>query len=199
MKHELKLLTIEELAKLVSSSFTIEEELGKPFEAVDFAIADEFADQSDLESVKASSSGWYGIRCVDCGFDSEYVTLAVDYYGGGCLHFVSAFCGIDDETFVKELKKAISGALEFNDDVNENTVLICEVTPAGDEWNQTKYFATVKWTVEDAIGAAKAKGIRLKKEQAAEWWEKNQRWFAERLVEAGNEMLSDVNFEEAGR
>lgn len=128
-KHELKLMTIEELAKWASSVMDLNQaRINWPFETVDFAIADEFADQDDLETVKANSSGWYGIHSVDCGFDSDCVALAVDYYGGGCLQVVSVFSGMGEEGLATELQNAILAAMGFTNEVNGEIRLICEMS-----------------------------------------------------------------------
>lgn len=57
-------------------------------------------------------------------------------------------------------------------------------------------FAVVKWLTDDAIAAAAEYGVTLTEEQAAEWWNNNGKWFAEALMQTGNEILSDINWGE---
>ena len=64
----------------------------------DFALSsyDDFNESNqNLEELKASTSGWYGIRTCDCGFDSDEMAVVADYYGGGCLTVSSI--SVDDE------------------------------------------------------------------------------------------------------
>lgn len=58
------------------------------------------------------------------------------------------------------------------------------------------WFAKICWRADDAIGAAAEHGIVLTKDQAVQWWTANQTWFKDRLTEAGNEMLSSVEWDE---
>lgn len=65
-----------------------------------------------------------------------------------------------------------------------------EKEPYEDRW-----FANTRWHVDDAIGVAAEHGVTLTREQAAQWWEANQGWFHERLVEIGNDMLSCIDWD----
>lgn len=67
---------------------------------------------------------------------------------------------------------------------------------SNDEY-EDRWFADTRWHVDDAIGTAAEHGVTLTREQAAQWWEANQRWFHERLVELGNDMLSCVDWDSA--
>lgn len=58
------------------------------------------------------------------------------------------------------------------------------------------YFAESRWTVEDAIDAAKENGIELTPKQAEEWWKKNEKYFRESLIAIGSQMLADADFSE---
>ena len=57
-------------------------------------------------------------------------------------------------------------------------------------------FAVVKWLTDDAIAAAAEHDVKLTEEQAAAWWNNNSKWFAEALMQTGNEILSDINWGE---
>lgn len=58
------------------------------------------------------------------------------------------------------------------------------------------WFAGTQWHADDVIGVAAEQGVTLTREQASQWWKKNQRAFHNRLVEVGNEMLADVNWKD---
>ena len=58
------------------------------------------------------------------------------------------------------------------------------------------WFAPTCWCVDDVIDAAKRKGIVLSPQQSEQWWKKNENWFKSIIVEYGNEVLEDANFNE---
>ena len=64
-----------------------------------------------------------------------------------------------------------------------------------DDVNQY-WFAETRWCVDDVIDAAKRKGIVLSPQQSEQWWKKNENWFKSIIVEYGNEVLEDANFNE---
>jgi hypothetical protein len=57
-----------------------------------------------------------------------------------------------------------------------------------------KWYAVVRWSVEDIIYAAEQQGVKLTKAQAHQWWEKNESAFSDMLVMEGNERLSFMDF-----
>lgn len=58
------------------------------------------------------------------------------------------------------------------------------------------WFAETHWCTDDVVEAAKRKGIVLTPQQAELWWKKNENWFKNALVEYGNEVLEDADFDE---
>lgn len=58
------------------------------------------------------------------------------------------------------------------------------------------WFAPTCWCIDDVIDAAKKKGIVLTPQQAESWWEKNEKRFKDIIVEHGNEVLEDADFDE---
>nr|DAX10300.1 MAG TPA: Protein of unknown function (DUF2624) [Bacteriophage sp.] len=64
-----------------------------------------------------------------------------------------------------------------------------------DDVNQY-WFAETRWCIDDVIDAAKKKGIVLTPQQAESWWEKNEKRFKDIIVEHGNEVLEDADFDE---
>ena len=61
-----------------------------------------------------------------------------------------------------------------------------------------QWFAETHWAAEDVIGAAEAQGISLTEAQAKDWLRRNERRFADMLVEYGNEILADMDFTGGG-
>lgn len=59
-----------------------------------------------------------------------------------------------------------------------------------------KWFATTRWSLEDVIAAAEERGVTLTEEQAVEWWRRNERRFKDLLVEQGNAILAEMDFNE---
>lgn len=60
------------------------------FTPYDFAVMDTAAFEEtpeDLRRIADCSEGWYGIKRVDTGFDSNELQIVADYYGGAVLHF----------------------------------------------------------------------------------------------------------------
>lgn len=64
-----------------------------------------------------------------------------------------------------------------------------------DDVNQY-WLAETRWCIDDVIGAAKKKGIVLTPQQAESWWKKNEKRFEDIIVEHGNEVLEDADFDE---
>lgn len=64
-----------------------------------------------------------------------------------------------------------------------------------DDVNQY-WFAETRWCIDDVIDAAKKKGIVLTPQQAESWWKKNEKRFKDIIVEHGNEVLEDADFDE---
>lgn len=58
------------------------------------------------------------------------------------------------------------------------------------------WFAVTRWAVEDVIAAAGEQGVTLSFEQATKWWKRNERRFQDLMVERGNEILADMDFDE---
>lgn len=90
--------------------------------AYDFALTScsEFNDsEQDLENLKMSTSGWYGIKTVDCGFDSTDMVIAADYYGGG----VAAIRNVYDGEPLNEIKDVIAEEVIYVLENGEGTTL----------------------------------------------------------------------------
>jgi len=131
-----KVLTVRELANHYATLIGSQKEMNFKIPACDFAIAEIPEPESDIETIKLSSSGWYGIKAVDLGFDSEDLCFAADYYGGGCLETTQVYCGELDETTEKDLLNLLLKTMSYQETVDENTLLIVEFeVEKGDDKN----------------------------------------------------------------
>lgn len=64
------------------------------------------------------------------------------------------------------------------------------------ELERPQWFGVTRWCVEDVMAAAEERGVTMTEEQAAAWWERNERRFQDLMVEHGNDILSNMDFEE---
>lgn len=72
--------TVGELAsELVRIYYSVES--GNNFPDCSFAAVDEIYET--VEESYENAHGWYGIKSIDTGFDSDRALLISDYYGGG--------------------------------------------------------------------------------------------------------------------
>ena len=82
-----------------------------------------------------------------------------------------------------------------------------EMTPFTEQqWEELKtwwfngtpqqWFATTRWVAADAVAAAEEQGITMTEEQAVEWWRRNESRFQNLLVEHGNAILAEMDFNE---
>lgn len=118
--------TIRELAEYLSRSVDIG---NMKFSDCDFAIA-EFDDCDELEIVKWNSSGWFGVKQMDTGFDNEDMILFADYYGGYCSHIKSLYDGMTGEEMIDAIASLIRDTLgEFESGLGDlnNAILISEI------------------------------------------------------------------------
>lgn len=97
----------------------------KPY---DFAVADELIDlnKSTLEEIKASSSGWYGIKQIEAGFDYQGIDLIADYYGGRCMVCGELELDYSRAECVMVIIEMIMNVLNIQDTCHEDTLLIAE-------------------------------------------------------------------------
>ena len=78
----------------------------------------------------------------------------------------------------------------------DSMTAILEYNRTEAEVENPQWFAVTRWAPEDVIAAAEEQGVTLTEEQAVAWWEKNGRRFQDLMVEHGNEILSNMDFEE---
>lgn len=123
----LMLCTVKELAEYLASGIDQNRVLDNGFSDCDFAIIENVDGNDDLEYIKSGAMGWYGIKAVDTGFDSDCLILFSDYYGGGCAQFAQLW---DEMACYKQnevenvIKSLILDALTCQETANEDTPLI---------------------------------------------------------------------------
>ena len=113
--------------------------------------------------------------------------------------------GIMSELYLREEVADVERELSGNDmtitlfDVNFYTDYCpnyIEDEQEKDDGVNQYWFAETRWCIDDVIDAAKRKGIVLSPQQTEQWWKKNENWFKSIIVEYGNEVLEDSNFNE---
>lgn len=136
-KSKYMLGTIAECAKELYNSN--EKRFENRFVNCDFAIADGHFDvgddldfeHDDLETIFENSSGWYGIKKLDTGFDNSHdddVDLFADYYGGGCGTYKLIGDWNNENEIVNTIKKMIIMVMSYNEGIiTENDIIVCEI------------------------------------------------------------------------
>lgn len=129
MKREgcLAVCTTRELADELAKSIYSELVIDSRFTECDFAIIDSDIQTDDLEYIKSSASGWYGIKKLETGFDSTDLLLLCDYYGGGCPNLIQIWEGMDG--VVEHSQSILDGLLDclnVQEAAKPDTVLIVD-------------------------------------------------------------------------
>lgn len=127
-----KLCTIHEFAEYVAEIIVIQgknDSIGRftvPLPDYDFAVADEDRQGKSLEAIALSSSGWYGMKKFDAGFDSADLCLITDYYGGGSATITQIYDGEEQNLIALDVENMIKKSINYCDSADRNTVLIIE-------------------------------------------------------------------------
>lgn len=93
----------------------------------DFAIVDmtnKEIEELTLEEIHDNSTGWYGIKHINTGFDSSDLDLFVDYYGGGCGMYDMIYDGMKKDEYINIVKELIMSTLNVIEGCKEDTLLI---------------------------------------------------------------------------
>ena len=124
--------TIDEVAKELYKAN--EKNFADRFIECDFAVANDFdldLEKDDLETICIDSTGWYGIKKIDTGFDDRHendVDLFADYYGGGCGTYRLIGDWDDKDLITDIIKEMIIIVLSHQESyITEDTILICEL------------------------------------------------------------------------
>lgn len=128
-ENNLMVCTVKQLAKYLSSQIDGKNVLKNKFPNCDFAIIDTDT-FDDLENLRCNSSGWYGIKAVDAGFDSCDLILISDYYGGSCAKICQIFDDMNEilpnDNIESNIKRIVLNTLQYQESANENTYLIVD-------------------------------------------------------------------------
>lgn len=100
----------------------------------DFALVDKEnfdIEQDNLEFIYTNSTGWYGIKKIDPGFDSRHyddVDLFADYYSGGCGTYRLIGDWDDSNKIVNVIKDMIIDVLSYQEGtITGDDIIICEI------------------------------------------------------------------------
>lgn len=115
-------------------------------------------------------------------FDSEeHAEMWIQAKKSGVSGVPSIKTLVEDADAIQEMLDKLADAMFGNQ--------ICSDPPSEDSCA-----AEVRWDVNDICDAAAEQGVPLTKDQAAQWWKANQSEFQECLVEFGNNLLSDIDW-----
>lgn len=94
----------------------------KPF--MDFAKFEVCDPTMNLREMYAQCDGWYGIRSIDSGHDSNDIVLIADYYGGGSATLFSIYEELEQKETEEGIKNMILDCMFGG--IEENFLLFCE-------------------------------------------------------------------------
>lgn len=92
---------------------------------------------------------------------------------------------------IKELVEDAEAIEEMLRDLAEKLVYGSIKRPSSEKW-----YATVRWAPEDIMDDDEDS---LTYNEAAKWWEENERWFREVLIGMGNEALMTIDWDDEKR
>lgn len=106
----------------------------KYFTDCDFALIDnqeiDLNKDIDLEEIHYNSTGWYGIKNLDTGFNSDIygdLNLFADYYGGSCGQYRFVYGDENENCIYGEITKMIVDTLSYQEGtIHKNMFIICE-------------------------------------------------------------------------
>lgn len=110
-----------------------EKEFKDRFTDCDFAIVSPYSfnlDEDNIKFISDNSTGWYGIKKLDTGFDNaqDCVDLFADYYGGGCGTYRLIVDYDYDYSVAKEIEEMIVEVLSFFEGTFKNSdIIVCEL------------------------------------------------------------------------
>lgn len=128
-ENECLLGTTIEIAEEITRKY-LETGINADFTNIDFAIVDlttKELKELDLEKIRYSASGWYGIKRIETGFSNDDLELFADYYGGGCGVYDTLYDGLNPKESISIVEKMIIKTLSVREFVRENDILIAEL------------------------------------------------------------------------
>lgn len=94
----------------------------------DFCIIGDDNAKYTLKELHSKAEGWYGLKVVNGGFNSDCLVVMSDYYGGGCANIAQIWndgFGPADGT-IHDLSLMIENTLNERESASYNTVLLVE-------------------------------------------------------------------------
>lgn len=120
---ELMVGTVAEIAKYVAENIPMTTSRIGDWKC-DFVTIDGLENES-FTDILLNAHGWYGMKQVNLGFDSSTMTIAADYYGGGCAAITQLWsCDRDEARW--SIQKLILDTLGYCELAKENTMLLAE-------------------------------------------------------------------------
>lgn len=130
MRREGKLMvcTIEELAEVLAKTVDNRDVSDSRFTDCDFCIVEGEDLDRELVDIRRDASGWYGVKQIDAGFDSQDLVLVCDYYGGGCPCLVQVWSGMDDykDGIKAAILKAFLEMLNIQESARADTMVVVD-------------------------------------------------------------------------
>ena len=124
--------TIDEVAKELYKAD--EKIFADRFIECDFAVAEKEdfdLENDDLDFIFENTTGYYGIKKIDPGFDNgnyDNVDLFADYYGGGCGTYELIGDWEFQDNIVKTIMEMIINVLSYQEgNITKDYVIICEL------------------------------------------------------------------------
>lgn len=94
----------------------------------DFCIIDDDNAKYTLKELHSKAGGWYGLKVVNGGFNSDCLVVMSDYYGGGCANIAQLWndgFGPSDGT-IQDLCQMIENTLNEQESASYDTILLVE-------------------------------------------------------------------------
>lgn len=106
----------------------------KHFTNCDFALIDnqeiDLNKDIDLEEIHYNSTGWYGIKNLDTGFNSDIygsLNLFADYYGGSCGEYRFIYGDENENDVYGTIISMMIDTLSYQEGtIHKNMFIICE-------------------------------------------------------------------------
>lgn len=107
----------------------------KHFTNCDFALIDDqgidLNKDINLEEIHDNSTGWYGIKNLDTGFNSDIygsLNLFADYYGGSCGEYRFIYGDENEDYIYGTITNMIIDTLSYQEvTITRNMIIICEI------------------------------------------------------------------------
>ena len=120
--------TASEIAKVLLTDVLKEKCINNKssFYNCDFVIAKDIKNE-DLAAIYHKSSGWYGIKSIDTGFDVDDLELFANYYGSSGGIYNCLYDGLDNSKCVEIVEKMIIDTLNIMENCSKTTMILGEI------------------------------------------------------------------------